>query len=77
MATSQNSEFLSVFEALNILTACDSNMNIAIRDIFVKCNIPDNDATLVRFRRKFDKVKKNRLNAHKSGKLDNWLTEAK
>ena len=77
MATSQNIQFISVHEALDILKAHDSKINIAIRNIFAKCNIPENHSTLGRFKTKFKKALNDRSHARKNGKFEHWQTEAK
>ena len=73
----RNSPYLSVFEALEILNDHKSIKGNAIRHIFVKCNIPENRATLYWFQRKFKNALNDRTFARKNRKLDNWLNEAK
>ena len=68
---------LSVFEALDILKFNNSITCRAVKNISIKCNIPQNIATEGRLNRHFCKVLKERSNARKRGHLDTWLAESK
>ena len=56
---------LSMYEALQILDANNAITLRAIKQIYSKCNIPENPSTEGRFRRKLTKGLKQRARARK------------
>ena len=77
MDEAESLPILSVFDALEILQANDSIPYRAIKDICLKCNIPQNVANEARLKRKFNEVLKQRTYARKKSKLEEWKSESK
>ena len=69
MDEAESLPILSVSDALQILQANDSIPYRAVKDICLKCNIPQNVANEARLSRKFNEVLKQRTYARKKA---NW-----
>ena len=68
---------LSMYEALQIFDANNAVTLRAIKQIYSKCNIPENPSTEGRFRRKLSKGLTQRARARKNKYLDKWISDAK
>ena len=73
----QELPILSVADVLEILQANDSITHRAVKNICLKCNIPQNTVTEQRLKRKFANVLKQRENSSKVSKLAKWISDAK
>ena len=70
MDKAESLPILSVFDALQILQANDSIPYRAIKDICLKCNIPQNVANEARLSRKFNEVLKQQTYGAKFEKVN-------
>ena len=77
MDEAESLPILSVFDALQILQANDSIPYRAVKDICLKCNIPQNVANEARLNRKFNEVLKQQTYARKKSKLEEWTSGSK
>ena len=77
MATSDNLQVLTVFEAFHIFKQSNNITSVAMKTISNKCNIPINTTTQPRLTRKFKKLLIERGKASSRGKLKHWETTAK
>ena len=71
MDLNNNLSILSVAEALQILRDRNGITNQAIKDICIKCNLPDNQVTKGRLTRSFTKYLKQRTEASRRSNLNN------